>query len=163
MREVRDWERERQSEKRKRKREKGRGRGRESDWLTLLLGSLQLGEEGLAALIILELQNQLQAFLPSDPYPNASWRGREKHTSTIDSLYGYHRLIQFNTLFIPKGQLLLGIEWQGRRSRQTTHDRIHCYIHHNLAYTNIPFTHSPQPWRHYPCPLAFLPTPHKMR
>lgn len=83
---------------------------RKRDWLTLLLGSLQLGEEGLAALIILELQNQLQAFLPSDPYPNASWRGREKHTSTIDSLYGYHRLIQFNTLFIPKGQLLLGIE-----------------------------------------------------
>lgn len=41
--------------------------------LDLLLGSLQLGEEGLAALIILELQNQLQAFLPSDPYPNASF------------------------------------------------------------------------------------------
>lgn len=87
---------------------------RKRDWLTLLLGSLQLGEEGLAALIILELQNQLQAFLPSDPYPNASWRGREKdrfiqtkHTFTIDSPYGHHRPIQFITLY-SQGAIIAG-------------------------------------------------------
>lgn len=51
--------------------------------LTLLLGPLHLGEESMCALIILQFQQQLWGFLPSDTYPNTGLSGiqnTQRHT-----------------------------------------------------------------------------------